>query len=131
MGSIVSPFGDEFAGVPIRYVHQREPTRLAAAILLAAPYLDGQFVVLDGDNVFVDGISESIDQSLDLDIDASLLVETAIPEHAKKTGVVELENSQVTDIIEKPSVPTSQLVNYRMLGIELRDFRCYPIASPL
>ncbi|WP_268105473.1 sugar phosphate nucleotidyltransferase [Natronomonas gomsonensis] len=38
---IIEYFGDTYRGLPITYVHQREPHGLGHAVLQAAPYVDG------------------------------------------------------------------------------------------
>jgi len=50
-GQIVDRFGDAFEGVPITYVHQRERLGLGHAVLQVEPYVDGAFLLLNGDNV--------------------------------------------------------------------------------
>ena len=51
---IIDRFGDEYEGVPITYTHQREQLGLAHAILQAEPHINGPFMLMLGDNVFVD-----------------------------------------------------------------------------
>ena len=49
---IIDRYGDEYDGVPITYTHQREQLGLAHAILQAEPHIDGDFMLMLGDNVF-------------------------------------------------------------------------------
>jgi glucose-1-phosphate thymidylyltransferase len=109
MDSIISHYGDEFRGVPVTYAHQREQLGLAHAVLQAEPHVNGQFVVLNGDNVFQDGIRAAFEQAAEPGIDAALLVEEVTPEAARETGVVEVDEGQVTGLIEKPDEPPSRL----------------------
>lgn len=104
---IVDRFGDAFRGVPIRYVHQRDRLGLAHAVLQAAPHVDGRFLLLNGDNVFADGVRPAVEA----DGDVVLAVEEAPPEVARTTGVIRTDGEgRVTDIVEKPADPASALV---------------------
>ena len=109
-GNIIDHFGEEFAGVPIRYVHQRKRNGLASAVQLAEPYIDEQFVVLNGDNVFVDGISHLIDQVIESEADAGVVVEETTLDVARKTGVVQTQGGTVTGLSEKTDDPDSNLI---------------------
>jgi glucose-1-phosphate thymidylyltransferase len=109
MEGIVSHYGDEFRGIPITYAHQREQKGLAHAVLQAEPHVDGQFVVLNGDNVFADGIGPAVERASEPEVDAALLVEEVSPEAARDTGVVEVEGDRVTGVIEKAEEPPSTL----------------------
>jgi glucose-1-phosphate thymidylyltransferase len=110
--AIVSYYGQSFEGVPITYVHQREQRGLAHAVLQTAPHVDGPFVVLNGDNVFGEDVIPAIERTREPDVDGALLVETASRERARETGVVETDDDSewVTDVLEKPDDPPTQLV---------------------
>jgi len=106
---IVDRFGDDFEGVPITYVHQRERLGLGHAVLQAEPHVDGTFLLVNGDNVFAGCVAPAI-EALE-DADATLAVEEVSPEVAATTGVIETDEAgRVTDIIEKPDDPPSTLV---------------------
>jgi glucose-1-phosphate thymidylyltransferase len=49
---IIDRYGDEYRDVPITYTHQREQLGLAHAILQAEPHVDGDLMLMLGDNVF-------------------------------------------------------------------------------
>lgn len=110
LDAIISHYGEEFRGVPITYVHQREQRGLAHAVLQAAPHIDGQFVVLNGDNVFGGDLSRIVERARETDSDAVLLVESVSREAARQTGVVETADGRVTGLVEKPADPPSRLV---------------------
>lgn len=107
---ITAEYGDSFRGIPITYVHQREQLGLGHAVQQAAPYIDGEFVVLNGDNVFADSINPAIAQFYELDVDATLLVEDVSLEAARETGVVETKSGSASRVAEKPTDPSSTLV---------------------
>ena len=100
-------YGESYRSVPIEYVEQPEPLGLGDAIHRARELIDTQFTVLNGDNVFVDPIRPAIERAANSDVDGVLLVETATPAVAKKTGVVVLDGAEVIDLVEKPDNPPS------------------------
>lgn len=110
LDAIVSHYGESFRDIPITYAHQREQKGLAHAILQAEPHVDGQFVVLNGDNVFAGRIDPAIDRVRESAVDGVVLVEDASRERARETGVVELTDGRITRLVEKPSEPPSQLI---------------------
>ena len=108
--SIVDHFGEEYNGVPIRYVHQRVRNGLASAVLLVEPHIEEEFVVLNGDNVFVDEPSPQVKQAQESDVDGYVLVEKTSEEKARTTGVIQTTNGYVTSLTEKPEDPDSNLI---------------------
>lgn len=106
---IVERFGDSFEGVPITYVHQREQLGLGHAVLRAEPHVDGDFLLVNGDNVFATSVRPAVEAADDAD--AVLAVEEVSPAVAKTTGVIQTDGSgNVTGIVEKPADPPSTLV---------------------
>ncbi|MFP8890741.1 sugar phosphate nucleotidyltransferase [Natrialbaceae archaeon A-CW2] len=71
---IIAYYGDGFRGVPITYVHQREQWSLSHAISQVDPHVNGSFVVLNGDNVFVGGIEHTVEHISEADVDVVLAV---------------------------------------------------------
>ena len=109
--AIIDRYGDAFETIPITYVHQRERLGLAHALLQAEPHIDGDFVLLNGDNVFRANLDEALDRHRDTDATVTLLVDTVTPEAARETGVLSIdEDGEVTGLVEKPSDPPSTLV---------------------
>lgn len=108
-GQIVDRFGDAFEGVPITYVHQREQLGLGHAVLQAEPHVDGTFLLVNGDNVFREGVRPAIEAVAGTD--AVLAVEDVSVEVAATTGVIRTDEAgRVTGIVEKPKDPPSTLV---------------------
>ncbi len=104
---IVDRFGNQYDGMALKYARQPEPLGLADAVWQAHDRIDDRFVVLNGDNVFLDpldGITTALDKA-----DGALLVETADPEAVARGGEVRTEGDRVTRVIEKPDAPTSNL----------------------
>lgn len=109
MAQILDHYGDAFRGVPITYVHQREQVGLGHAVLQTEPHVDGQFVVLNGDNVFGQSVRPAIERARQDGVDGALLVEQVSPDVATRTGVVETDGTQVTGVTEAPAEPSSHL----------------------
>jgi glucose-1-phosphate thymidylyltransferase len=108
---LLEEYGDDFRGVPIRYVHQREPRGLAHAVGLAGPHVEEDCVVLNGDNVFGTPITPALERQHRPDVDATILVEEASRTVAKTTGVVATDDrGRVVDLVEKPDDPSSRTV---------------------
>ncbi|MDZ5810505.1 nucleotidyltransferase family protein [Halorubrum sp. AD140] len=107
---IVDRFGDSFCETPITYVHQRERLGLAHAVLQAEPHVTGAFLVVNGDNVFIDSLQPAVAALEDDGVDGVIAVEDVSRNTASRTGVVELANETVARIIEKPTDPPSTLV---------------------
>jgi glucose-1-phosphate thymidylyltransferase len=108
-GKIVDHFGDTFEDAPITYVHQREQRGLGHAILQTAPHIDEPFVVLNGDNIVAGTLEKQIEAHQTTHAAAVLGVERVDHDTACETGVVTVEDDHVTDIVEKPDDPPSQL----------------------
>ena len=109
MAAIMDHFGDDYRGVPITYVHQREQRGLGHAVLQAEPYVDGQFVVLNGDNVFAGSVRPAIERAREEPVTGVVLVEELPRADARETGVVETEDGRITGLVEKPDDPPSTL----------------------
>ena len=108
---IIDRFGDEYAGVPITYTHQREQLGLAHAILQAEPHVDGDFMLMLGDNVFRGNLGDVTRRQREDRADAAFLVEEVPYEEASRYGVLDTnEYGEVVEVVEKPDDPPSNLV---------------------
>ena len=107
---IVDRYGDAYEGVPITYAHQHEQLGLAHALLTAEPHVDGDFMLMLGDNVFEANLGDVIDRRAE-GADAALLVEEVPWEEASRYGVCDTtEDGEITRVVEKPDDPPSNLV---------------------
>jgi glucose-1-phosphate thymidylyltransferase len=97
--------GSDF-GIDIQYEEQRRQLGTGHALLTAAEHLNGDFVVVPGDNT-VDGgmINQLLADPSEVNI---LVTESAQP---RKYGVVELDGDRVTKIVEKPPRRISNLIS--------------------
>ncbi|WP_158056493.1 bifunctional sugar-1-phosphate nucleotidylyltransferase/acetyltransferase [Halorussus halophilus] len=99
-------FGSEYAGVPVEYAVQEEQAGTADAVRAAREYLDGSFVVLNGDNLYdPDGVEELFD--------AGPAVGAYRVSDPTNYGVLstQTETATVTNIVEKPADPPTDLAN--------------------
>jgi glucose-1-phosphate thymidylyltransferase len=107
---IVDHYGDSFAGVSLTYAEQAERLGLGHAVLQAEPYVTGDFVVMNGDNVFDADLDALLDRFRATECAATVLVEDVSREEAKTTGVVTTDDAgRVTSVVEKPADPRSTL----------------------
>jgi bifunctional UDP-N-acetylglucosamine pyrophosphorylase/glucosamine-1-phosphate N-acetyltransferase len=97
-------FGEKYAGVPVSYAVQHEQAGTADAVRAAAEHLDGEFAVLNGDNLYEpDAIADLFDDGPS--------VGAVRVEDPSDYGVLSAEDGTVTDIVEKPDDPPTDLAN--------------------
>ena len=108
---IIDHYGDEFEGIPITYTHQREPKGLAHALLCVEEHIDDDFMLMLGDNVFRANLADVFRRQQEDRADAAFLVEEVPYEEASRYGVcVTNDYGEITDVVEKPDDPPSNLV---------------------
>ena len=97
-------FGEEYAGVPVKYAVQERQAGTADAVRVAREHLDGSFVVLNGDNLYdAAGVAELFD--------AGPAVGAHRVADPSNYGVLSTDGDAVTDIVEKPTDPPTDLAN--------------------
>ncbi|AYK14237.1 MAG: bifunctional sugar-1-phosphate nucleotidylyltransferase/acetyltransferase [Methanosarcina flavescens] len=100
-------FGDGSKwGVSIEYVRQNEQLGTANAIGCAKGYVDGTFLVLNGDMLIG---QEDLKALVSRTEEAVICVKEV--ENPSDFGVLETENNRVVRIIEKPKNPPTNLAN--------------------
>ncbi|WP_302081315.1 bifunctional sugar-1-phosphate nucleotidylyltransferase/acetyltransferase [Salinibaculum rarum] len=97
-------FGAEYRGVPVTYAIQDQQRGTADAVRAARDALDGDFAVLNGDNLYD---PESV-AALFAAGPAIAAQEVSDP---TSYGVLSTDGTRVTDIVEKPADPPSNLAN--------------------
>jgi glucose-1-phosphate thymidylyltransferase len=108
---IISHYGDEYGDVPITYTHQREQKGLAHALLKAEDHVDDDFMLMLGDNVFRANLADVVNRQREDRADAAFLVEEVPWEEASRYGVcVTNDYGEITEVVEKPDDPPSNLV---------------------
>jgi glucose-1-phosphate thymidylyltransferase len=108
---IIDHYGDEYEGIPITYAHQREQKGLAHALLTVEDHIDDDFMLILGDNVFQANLDDVVRRQREERADAAFLVEEVDWEDASRYGVCDTNKyGEVTDVVEKPDDPPSNLV---------------------
>jgi glucose-1-phosphate thymidylyltransferase len=108
---IIEYYGDEFEGIPITYSHQREQKGLAHALLSVEEHVDDDFMLMLGDNIFQANLEDVVKRQREDRADAAFLVEEVEWEEASRYGVCDTNKyGEITDVVEKPDDPPSNLV---------------------
>ena len=109
--TIIEHYGDEYAGVPITYTHQREQNGLAHALLTVEKHVDDDFMLMLGDNVFRANLEDVVRRHREERADAAFLVEEVPIEEAGRYGVCDTNQyGEIVEVVEKPADPPSNLV---------------------
>jgi glucose-1-phosphate thymidylyltransferase len=108
---IIERYGDAYRDVPITYTHQRDQLGFAHAILQAEPYVDDDFMLMLGDNIFRGNLDDVTRRQREERTDAAFLVEEVPYDEASRYGVLDTNDyGEVVEVIEKPDNPPSNLV---------------------
>jgi len=108
---IIDQYGDEYEGVPITYTHQREQRGLAHALLSVEEHIDDDFMLMLGDNIFQANLNDVVRRQREDRADAAFLVEEVPWGEASRYGVCDTNKyGEITDVVEKPDDPPSNLV---------------------
>jgi glucose-1-phosphate thymidylyltransferase len=108
---IISHYGDAFEDIPITYGHQREQNGLAHALISVEEHVDDDFMLMLGDNIFRANLRDVVRRQQEDRADAAFLVEEVPMEGARRYGVCKTNQyGEITDVIEKPEDPPSNLV---------------------
>ncbi|MCU4926489.1 sugar nucleotidyltransferase [Halobacteria archaeon AArc-dxtr1] len=108
---IIDHYGDAYRDVPITYTHQREQRGLAHALLTVEEHIDDDFMLILGDNIFQANLGDVVRRQREARADAAFLVEDVPWEEASRYGVCDTNQyGEITDVVEKPDDPPSNLV---------------------
>jgi glucose-1-phosphate thymidylyltransferase len=108
---IIERYEDAYRDVPITYAHQREQLGLAHALLQVEPYIDENFLLMLGDNVFRGNLGDILTRQRQEGVDAAFLVEEVPLSEASRYGVCRTnERGEIVEVIEKPEDPPSNIV---------------------
>ena len=95
----------------LRYVNQKEQLGTGHALLMAKPFITGRFIVMAGDDLY-----SKQDIKACVKHGNSILVATH--GHPENFGVIREKEGKLTDIIEKPKNPPSNLINTSFYVLE-------------
>ncbi|MEM2917286.1 MAG: sugar phosphate nucleotidyltransferase [Candidatus Bathyarchaeia archaeon] len=95
-------FGDGSKhGMKLKYIHQKEIKGTADAIALAEPHVTEEFLVVYGDLFITPNAIKTVMEASQKEKNA--IVMAVIPvKHPEHYGIVKLDGSYVTEIVEKP-----------------------------
>ena len=97
-------FGDSYRDRPVSFAVQAEQLGTADAVAAAEEHLDGPFAVLNGDNLYDEA-------SLGALFDAAPAIAAYRVPDPSSYGVLSTDGDTVTDIVEKPADPPTELAN--------------------
>ena len=116
-------------GVAISYAQQEGEKGIADALDKARPFIgDDPVVVILGDNIYQEDLSPYIAPFRDHPVGAKLLLKPVAIEDAMRFGVASVTGDRITEIVEKPQVPASNLV---VTGCYMYDNRVFEIIRGL
>ena len=103
---VIRNYFDELElGITVRYVSQRKQLGTADALRSASHFLDGEFLVLNGDNlVSCEDIKRVIEHS-------GMVIGAYRVENPSGYGVLLVEDGRIKRIIEKPENPPTNMIN--------------------
>ncbi len=100
--------------VDITFARQEKPLGTAHAVSIAEKYVDDKFICVNGDVIIID---EAMDSFIDdFKKQKGSMMGLARVEDPTSYGVISVEDGLVKDIIEKPEVPPTDLVNAGLYG---------------
>ena len=119
--------GSEFGLKDLGYTYQEGEGGIADALKLAENFVDeGKVIVMLGDNIIKDDISEAVKEFQKQPNGAKIfLKEVSDPE---RFGVAEIKDGRVINIEEKPKNPKS---NYAVIGLYMYDNDVFDIVKTL
>jgi glucose-1-phosphate thymidylyltransferase len=116
-------------GVHLEYAYQQGERGIADALLKAEGFANGfSVVVILGDNIFQEDISPYVQSFASREKGASILLKEVSTEDARRFGVAEISDGRVTQIVEKPTNPRSNLV---VTGCYMFDARVFDLIRML
>jgi UDP-N-acetylglucosamine diphosphorylase/glucosamine-1-phosphate N-acetyltransferase len=102
--AVRSYFGGTYRGVPVTYAEQASQAGTADAVRAASEHLDDAFLVLNGDNLYdAAGVAALVSAGPAVGVHR-------VPDPSNY-GVLSVGDGTVTDIVEKPAEPPTELAN--------------------
>jgi dTDP-glucose pyrophosphorylase len=123
-------FGATYEGVPITYVRQPRREGLAHAVELAAPHVEGDFLLYNGDNICEANLAALRDRHRETDAVATALVEAVSRDRAARGGVFDLDDGDVVGVAEKPADPPSTVIPRGVWALDERVTHACALVQP-
>ena len=105
-------------GISIKYVEQKEMKGSADAVLKAEPYVNDKFLCLACDSLFENELLQKI-----INCKADGIFTCRKVEDGRRFGILVTDGEKVTDIIEKPENPPTNLANFSVYLFPLQIFQ--------
>lgn len=100
-------YGPRYRGVPVTYVEQEPRDGLATALLAAEPYVDGDFLSMDGDGLVGADLRPLVERHRETDADCVLLLQEVGAEAARSKAICEIDvDGRLVDIRKRPADPS-------------------------
>lgn len=121
--------GQQFGLDSVLYAYQDKADGISGALRTARSFIreDEKFVVILGDNIFFDDISQYIQDFEREPLGHCKLFVKEI-DNPTAFGVAEITDGKITSIIEKPKVPPT---NFAVIGLYMYDSHVFDIISKL
>jgi glucose-1-phosphate thymidylyltransferase len=114
-------------GMHLAYEVQEEAGGIAQALNLAEAFVDGgKAVVILGDNIFEDNISEAVEEYKNQESGARIFLKSV--KNPESYGVAEVADDKILQIVEKPKEPKSDLA---VVGCYMYDHHVFEIIQSL
>ncbi len=118
--------GREF-GINLSYAIQEEAGGIAQALALTKEFVDDdKMVVMLGDNIFEDNLSEAIEEFKKTPIGARVFLKAV--DHPEHYGIARVEQDKIIEIIEKPK---QFIGNLAVAGLYLYDNQVWDVIKNL
>ena len=129
--AIIDRYGDAYADLTLTYAHQPERKGLAHAVSMAEPFVDDDFLVLNGDNIYRANLGAVLDRHAATDADITFPVDEVSPDTAKGGAVCEFDaDGNVTGLVEKPDTPPSMMTPMAAYVLPPETFPACELVQP-
>ncbi len=119
---------EEFPGAGFTYIIQDPPRGLAHAVQVSRDFLgDADFMMYLGDNLFEHGISH-FREAFRPDEGVNAVLALVPVEDPRQLGVAVVEDGRITQLVEKPEVPPSNLA---VAGVYVFDSSIHEVIETL
>jgi len=109
-----------------RYRVQKEPKGIADALSLAADFVDESVIVMLGDNIILDDLSEEFNEFSNSDSNAKIFLKEV--ERPSRYGIAEVDGDDIIQLTEKPDEPES---NFAITGLYAYDSEVFNVIPQL